>query len=724
MAIPLQFAEWLAATRERIVAFSLLALQAFLFLLSFASHAQQQPLPPPLALDAQQSLAQRSFIGRMQAYHDESGQLTREQVDSPAYQQQFKTIEGTFNGGYVKGAWWVRFQVRASPEQVARPLENGWWLRLNAPYADYIDVWWRGADGRFEHRALGGMRAGSGRELPWSMPTVRLPQWPDTEPRWIWVRLAGDRTLSLVGGVSPLREQAEVQQELNFVDAGVTGMALLMAVVSLMMGIALPDRRFIAYAGYLVTLSLLFASSEGLPASFWLRDSPVAAVRLHSFSVCLHTAAAFAFARVLLDMERQFPRMNRVFQVMTLACLAACAAAMAGWYGRVAQPLNLAWVIFAACILPMCILALRRNLQAWPGLVGYAVYLMMGSVHFAKNLQWLPYTLAAQASYAVGSILHIMAFFFALGWRVRQRERRALSLSLRHRARLAQRVNERTRDLRQEIAQHHRTHDQLALALREQRGLLAMVSHEFRTPLGTIGGAAQILTDDRLGLAREEVKKEAEKIGRTVLRMRDLVDTLLADEWLDASSGNVHPVPIDLAAFLREKIEEHNEGSGSGRIALQLDASALPALADEMLLHIAMDNLLSNAIKYAPSGSPIRVRAGIRPWPPDDRAQGAAGSCICIQVSDEGPGFAAADLPHVFERFYRSAGTRRIPGIGLGLHMVHRIAAVHGGSVSAANGPAGGAVLTLTLPVHAGSAPAERPRPETGTALAGPGGAR
>ncbi|WP_395351549.1 hypothetical protein [Variovorax sp. UC122_21] len=82
-------------------------------------------------------------------------------------------------------------------------------------------------------------------------------------------------SLSLAGGVSPLREMAAVQQEFNFADAGVVGMALLMAVVSLMMGIALPDRRFIAYAGYLVTLGLLFASSEGMPASLWLQDSPI-----------------------------------------------------------------------------------------------------------------------------------------------------------------------------------------------------------------------------------------------------------------------------------------------------------------------------------------------------------------------------------------------------------------------------------------------------------------
>jgi len=78
-------------------------------------------------------------------------------------------------------------------------------------------------------------------------------------------------------------------------------------------------------------------------------------------------------------------------------------------------------------------------------------------------------------------------------------------------------------------------------------------------------------------------------------------------------------------------------------------------------------------------------------------------------VCDEGPGFMPQDLTHVFERFYRAAGVRRIPGIGLGLHMVHRIATVHGGGVVASNGPSEGAVLTLTLPLLAGADPSQTP---------------
>jgi hypothetical protein len=89
--------------------------------------------------------------------------------------------------------------------------------------------------------------------------------------------------------VSPLRELAAVQQQITAAGAAVVGMVLLMAMVSLMMGMALPDRRFIGYAGYLLTLALLFATSENLQASLWFQDSPVAAVRLHS-SRCAFTA--------------------------------------------------------------------------------------------------------------------------------------------------------------------------------------------------------------------------------------------------------------------------------------------------------------------------------------------------------------------------------------------------------------------------------------------------
>lgn len=678
---------------------ALVAFAAVLLLfVGMASRAES----PALRLDAGLPFAERTLNGYLQVYHDTSGKLSQREVALPPYSQLFRPIQAGFNGGFSDGAWWVRFPIQMTPEQRAHPIPDGWWLRLSAPYVDFMDVWLPGADGRegdaLVHRELGGLRSSLGRDWPGTLPALRLPHLLDDQARWVWVRLAGARALSLTGGVSSVRELAEVQQKITVGSAAVTGMALLLAMVSLLMGVAVPDRRFVAYAGYLSTLALLFASSENLPASLGLFDSPVVAVRLHNFAVCLHAAAGFAFARSLLDMARQFPRMDQLFKALSLVCGAACIVAVAGGYQHIALPVNLLWVLMSICVVVLCAALLRRKVEAWPTLIGYAVYLVVGVQHFAKNLQWLPYTLTTQYSYVVGAIIYMLAFFFALGWRVRYRERRALALSLHHGERLKQRVNERTDDLRQEIAQHHLTHNQLATALHEQRGMLAMVSHEFRTPLGTIGGAAQILSEERLGLAREDVQREAEKITRTVSRMRDLMDTLLADEWLEASSESMNRHAIELDELLREKVDEHNEGKGHGRIRLSLEASQLTVLADETLLHIALDNLLTNALKYAPATSQVEVRACLLEDGVPDGAGDVAGPRVAIQVLDLGPGFNLPDLPHVFDRFYRAEGTRRLPGIGLGLHMVQRIALLHGGSVAAANRAEGGAVMTLLLP--------------------------
>tara|TARA_R110000822_G_C14983305_1_gene458750 strand:- start:114 stop:482 length:369 start_codon:yes stop_codon:yes gene_type:complete len=113
----------------------------------------------------------------------------------------------------------------------------------------------------------------------------------------------------------------------------------------------------------------------------------------------------------------------------------------------------------------------------------------------------------------------------------------------------------------------------------------------------------------------------------------------------------------------------------------------LPVSADERLLHVVFDNLIDNAIKYSPGDTAIMVSACCQ----DDRVR--------VSVRDHGDGFDAADLDHLFQRFWRAGAVRRKPGVGLGLYMVRRIVELHGGTVRAANAAEGaGAVLVVTLP--------------------------
>jgi len=116
---------------------------------------------------------------------------------------------------------------------------------------------------------------------------------------------------------------------------------------------------------------------------------------------------------------------------------------------------------------------------------------------------------------------------------------------------------------------------------------------------------------------------------------------------------------------------------------LRLQAEPCVVDGDPARLHRALRNLLDNAVKYSPAGAPIDIAV----------RDGA------VVVCDHGPGIAAADLPHVFDRFYRAPDSRGLPGSGLGLAIVRQVAETHAGAVRAESAPGGGACLTLALPL-------------------------
>ncbi|HJP78733.1 MAG TPA: sensor histidine kinase, partial [Pseudonocardiaceae bacterium] len=122
-------------------------------------------------------------------------------------------------------------------------------------------------------------------------------------------------------------------------------------------------------------------------------------------------------------------------------------------------------------------------------------------------------------------------------------------------------------------------------------------------------------------------------------------------------------------------------------ITFDVTTTGWTLLGDAPALERAILNLLDNAVKFSPPGGHVRVT--LRPL--------GDGTAV-IEVADTGPGITEADLPHVFERFYRSADARQLPGSGLGLSIVWQAAQRHGGMAYAGHAPEGGALMTLRLP--------------------------
>jgi two-component system sensor histidine kinase MprB len=221
----------------------------------------------------------------------------------------------------------------------------------------------------------------------------------------------------------------------------------------------------------------------------------------------------------------------------------------------------------------------------------------------------------------------------------------------------------------------------LAESRRAQRQLVADASHELRTPLATVQANVELLSragelppDERAQL-REDLLSQLRELTRLV---GDLVE--LARERPPESDLE----ELDLAELVAGCVER---ARSRGRFETSLRPS--PVRGDRARLDRAVTNLLDNARKWSPPDGTVHVTV-------------ADGELI---VRDEGPGIDAADRPYVFDRFYRSAESRRLPGSGLGLAIVRQAAEMHGGAAWAAPPRYGsGAELHLRLPALATSA--------------------
>ena len=227
---------------------------------------------------------------------------------------------------------------------------------------------------------------------------------------------------------------------------------------------------------------------------------------------------------------------------------------------------------------------------------------------------------------------------------------------------------------------------------RVRRDFVANVSHELRTPLTAVRGYVEALLEE--GTDPADQRRFLEIIGRHTVRMERLVRDLLRLARLDAGQEPPAHVPCsvetlfagvvtDLAAAIegrQQTVEEH------------IAPDAETVRGDPSKLHDALRNLLENATNYSPEGSTISMSSTRN------------GSRIHLTVADSGPGIPEADLSRIFERFYRVDKSRtragRDPGgTGLGLAIAKHLVESHGGRITASNGPRGGAVFTMELPL-------------------------
>ena len=219
-----------------------------------------------------------------------------------------------------------------------------------------------------------------------------------------------------------------------------------------------------------------------------------------------------------------------------------------------------------------------------------------------------------------------------------------------------------------------------------RREFTSNVSHELKTPLQTISGWAELLSD---GLVKEgDVDKISAQIYSEAKRLIDLVEDIINLSHLDEGAADIKTEEVDLMKIAEESAEELKPAAEAAQVSLKVEGESVKFQGAPKLLSSVVYNLCDNAIKYNKKGGEVKITV--------KKENGNA----VITVSDTGVGIPADQTERIFERFYRvdKSRSKEVGGTGLGLSIVKHAVKLYGGDVKAESEQGKGTCITVTLP--------------------------
>jgi signal transduction histidine kinase len=353
------------------------------------------------------------------------------------------------------------------------------------------------------------------------------------------------------------------------------------------------------------------------------------------------------------------PRTDRVFRgLFNGLALLGVLAVLSGHYSPIAALMNLARILAALASLILPLLLLRRDaheasiyLLAFGFLLLAVILISLEQQGYVlANWNWMTDDLLQAATLPHVIVMHLMVA-------------RRFQLSE------ADRLHAE-RELRLQQGQQ-----------REQSQFLSLLAHEIRNPLAIVDGAAQLLD-----LSGQADPRQIQQIRAGTGRIADLLKNCLSIERIGDAGWQLELASTDIRDITRAACAGHP----SPRHTIHCRLEALPERfdCDGALIRILLDNLLDNAIKYSPKGGSIEVHGWLE------------AETVVLEVADQGVGIAPEQVEQVFRRFYRTRQVADVPGAGLGLSMVRRIAELHDGRITCTATPGQGTRMTLRLPIR------------------------
>jgi PAS domain S-box-containing protein len=270
---------------------------------------------------------------------------------------------------------------------------------------------------------------------------------------------------------------------------------------------------------------------------------------------------------------------------------------------------------------------------------------------------------------------------------------------LRGFAKVTRDMTERKRAEEQREQLHEREHQlmherevrvQMEAATRMRDAFLTVLAHELRNPLTSLLGNAQLLLRrvQREGLLSGRDQRSLQVVVNQSERLNEMVSLQLDVSRLHTGQLQIARVPVDVAALVRQVIEEVLPTLTTHNVTYSGPDTPLLVEGDALRLFQVLNNLIQNAIKYSPTGGVVLVQVERRD------------TTVRVAVSDEGIGIPQAELPQLFQRFYRASNVDegKMSGFGVGLYLVKEIVTLHGGTVDVVSEEGHGSTFLITLP--------------------------
>lgn len=662
-------------------------LLAFCSLACSASLWANTSLP---ALNLQPDSQQINLAPIVQVYQDPTGTQTLSEILHPSIQAKFeslhKGLHEELNFGFTKATYWMKLTLQRSPQAPAD------WI-LEIPYLSLNSI-------HFYAPGQTPLQVGtefSANNKPLFYPLYALPIQVTQNVQDYYLQVRSDYALTV-----PLTLWSRSAFSREFADkllgqALYFGGLLSLALYNFLLFLSLRERSYLIYTFFAIAMGLGMFAGNGYGRLYFWPDAPHWDNIAQTTFFGLSGGLSLLFATSFLRTKQSLPRLNWVLLSLSGLYLTAVGILIASLWSYTPASLGFQLVLIATIPATLCtflagIITLRYgNRSALYFLTACGALWIGATVAALRAFDLVPTNGLTLYALQIGSCAEMLLLSFALAHRIHtERDQRlvAQEAALHARNELLAISQENEIVLERKVKERTALLQQLALNEKEIRQEYvrfgAMISHEFRNPLGIIETQATLVQRE-IPLGINKAEERAEIILSATHRLARLFDQWISSDQLQQPISVLRPSTIALTSLISPVLAAARGMHRSHKI----QCARTPELSlsvDPALIEIALLNLIDNACKYAPASESVDLDFAL------------CDAMLGITVTDHGPGLPTSEQAAIFKPYVRAAKEKGAAGYGLGLAFVAHIAELHHGRVEVTNPQQGGCQFTLWLP--------------------------